>query len=67
MNCEVPKRGMASRSKLNSCKHPRTCFNLALVWVANPVFSPSDSCKSLKNDQVLPAQADETWALTFVY
>jgi len=24
----------ASLSKLNSCKHPRICFNLALVWVA---------------------------------
>jgi len=38
MNGIVITGNTASRSKLNSCKHPRTCFNLALVRVAtNPV------------------------------
>ena len=42
----------ASRSKLNSCKHPRSCFNLALVWVAILVFVSSDCGIRLKNKHV---------------
>jgi hypothetical protein len=34
VNDAVITGSTACRSKLNSCKHPRICFNLALVWVA---------------------------------